>query len=305
VTVARAARGNSLTLDCGDFRSGTSSDTSACYDRAMDSRAAFACLGVMAVVLSSGPSASAAPAPAPAPAPAAIVVVHGLRGLVADVQVDSRLVLQGFAPARVTDPLSLAPGQHRIVVSRDSGGQTGPVVLNATVHLTAGSTTTAAVGLTAAGAPALFTYPPTSARPLADQGELVVRDIAAGPAVSVTQDVGVSQRVANGGEVSSPSHAGARQVQVQDAAGRMLLAPQTLSLPAGEVTTLYLTGSTSAGTLAWLVMSSPVGSPVIRVVPTGDGSVFGHQTGAGPGLLLAFAAAVGLSLRRRAASPGT
>ena len=59
---------------------------------------------------------------APAPASAAdsgdaqLTVVHGVRGLVADVRLDGELVLSGFAPERVTDPLPVPAGRHSLQV---------------------------------------------------------------------------------------------------------------------------------------------------------------------------------------------
>jgi len=258
--------------------------------------AAFVAAGSTAVVLTSA-------SPALAASTAQVVVVHGLRGLVADVQVDGKQVLQSFAPARVTDPLSLPPGKHRIVVFRDTNGQpAGTAVLDTTVSLPAG-TTTAAVGLTGAGSPSLFGYSDAASQPSPGRAELVVRNIAAGPTVSVGGTGGAAQPVPNGGQMQTSAAAGTAAVDVRAPNGQLLLPPQHLPLAAGEVTTLYLTGSQSAGTLAWLATSRPASSVGLRVVPTGDGSVFGERSHAASGQLPLLAAAVctaaGLGLWRR------
>ncbi len=257
---------------------------------------AFLAAGSTVVVLTSATPAFAA-------STAQVVVVHGLRGLVADVQVDGKQVLQSFAPARVTDPLSLPPGKHRIVVYRDTNGKpVGPAVLDTTVALPAG-TTTAAVGLTATGSPSLFGYPDATSLPAAGQAEFVVRNIAAGPAVSVSGTGGITQLVPNGGQMQTSAAPGRTTVEVRDPKGQLLMPTQNLPLAAGEVTTLYLTGSQSAETLAWLATSRPAVSTALRVVRTGDGSVFGQRTRAmsvsGPLLAAAACAAAALGVRRR------
>ncbi|MGH9271385.1 MAG: DUF4397 domain-containing protein, partial [Ilumatobacteraceae bacterium] len=53
-------------------------------------------------------------------APGTVRVVHGLRGLVADIYVDGALALPTFQPERSTDPLPLAAGDH--VVEIRTGG---------------------------------------------------------------------------------------------------------------------------------------------------------------------------------------
>lgn len=265
----------------------------------MRTYAALLAAATTAAVLTSAPPALAA-------STTQVVVVHGLRGLVADVQVDGKQVLQSFAPARVTDPLVLPVGKHHIVVSRDSNGQPGPAVLDTTVALPA-TLTTAAVGLSGTDNPSLFTYPDSTGQPAPGQSVLVVRNIAGGPSVSAKVSGAVAQPLPNGGQVSIGSSPGTTTVEVRDPKGQALLAPQSLPLAAGNITTLYLTGSQRAGTLAWLATSRPASTISLRVVPTGDGSVFGQPTRAISGELpllvgALFSAAVLALWRRRTAA---
>ena len=51
-------------------------------------------------------------------------VVHGLRGLVADIYLDGTLVLPTFQPERSTDPLPIPAGDHLIEIrDRRCGGR--------------------------------------------------------------------------------------------------------------------------------------------------------------------------------------
>ena len=43
-----------------------------------------------------------------------VTIVHGFRGLVADVYLDGTLILESFEPERATDPVQLAAGDHEL-----------------------------------------------------------------------------------------------------------------------------------------------------------------------------------------------
>src|ERR1700712_1900064 len=80
-----------------------------------------------------------------------ITLIHAVPGLVADVSVDGKEVLTGFTASRVTDPVTLSAGTHTVALKADNGPDTGKTVLTAKLDITAGTTSTAVVGLTPAG----------------------------------------------------------------------------------------------------------------------------------------------------------
>src|SRR3954453_13990548 len=55
-----------------------------------------------------------------------VTVVHGLRGVVADVYVDGALALPAFQPERVTDPIAVPAGPHRVEIRLAGAAPTDP-----------------------------------------------------------------------------------------------------------------------------------------------------------------------------------
>lgn len=257
-------------------------------------RVALVGLAVFAVV-STGSSAVAGP-----PTSGRVVIVHGVRGLVANVDVDGNRVLSGFQPERTTDPLTLPAGPHALVLRRANDPAAAPV-LQQQLTVRAGSVESAALGLTAAGRPALTVFDDRGSAVPVGRARLVVRHIAAGPAVQVTVDGRPMGAMIGPGsqQASVDLAAGSHPIAVTAANGAQVLAPQAVPLRAGRVTTLYLIGSVPSGTLTWLARISDTGD--LRGVPTGtDGLAADRGLPQRPMLallLIPFLAV--LSMRRR------
>src|SRR3954471_2267731 len=66
-----------------------------------------------------------------------VTVVHGLRGVVADVYVDGTLALPAFEPERVTDPIALPAGPHRVEIRLAGAAPTDPPAVTGDVDVTA------------------------------------------------------------------------------------------------------------------------------------------------------------------------
>ena len=113
------------------------------------------------------------------PVPGAITIVHGVRGLVADVYLDGTLILETFQPERTTAPVPIAPGSH-VVEVRVSGAPAGsPAALTWPVEVAPDDRISAVVHLDAAGAPTVTRYDDDVSQIPAGQSRVAVRHTAA------------------------------------------------------------------------------------------------------------------------------
>lgn len=214
---------------------------------------------------------AAFPQAAAAADPASVTVVHGLRGLVADVQVDGKIVLKGFAAERSTDPLPIPAGPHRIVVTstRDAAG---PPVIDTTIELAPGENRSLVAHLDGQGKPTLTSFRNDDAPIPAGQGRVVLRNTAAAPSVQMVVDgKPLGAAVAPGAATAVLLPAAAHTVAVMAPGGdSMLLGAQTVDVPAGSSTLLYLIGSSRDNSLGWLAQTFISGQTSATAgVPTG------------------------------------
>ena len=114
-----------------------------------------------------------------------VTVVHGVRGLVADVYVDGQRVLQAFQPERATQPVEVPAGPHQVEVRASGAAATGPPVLTGTVTIPAGGHVSAVVHLDANGAPVITTFDDNVTQVGPGTSRIVVRQVAATPPVDV------------------------------------------------------------------------------------------------------------------------
>jgi hypothetical protein len=205
------------------------------------------------------------------PSDATVTVLHGLPHFTADIYVNGKLVLDGFKPKSLTDPLPLAPGSYRLAIRPVGKPASSPPVLARTVSLQAGHDYTVAAHLTPAGNPALSVFDNSASNLPPGRSELVVRPLATAPAVTVEAN---GQTLLN--DVAAGSESGARvdpgrySVRVLSTNQRPLVAPEQLSVSEGKVYFLYVVGSQKDNSLALMVQS---------VASSGDPT--GVQTGSG------------------------
>ena len=206
------------------------------------------------------------------PAPAVVVLVHGVRGLVADVYLDGQLTLPSFQPERSTDPLSLPAGPHTVEVRAAGANASGDPLLRTVVTLIAGAHESAVVHLDANSQPVVTLFEDDVSVVAAGQSRIVVRHAAGTGPIDVSIDGRpTATALANGQQNVSVRPAGSRQLAVT-AGGVTLLPAQTIPIAEGAVTFVYLIGSQGSGTLAWTAVKlAGVQTPPARV-QTGDGS---------------------------------
>jgi len=234
-------------------------------------------------------------------------VVHGLRGLVADIYLDGTLVLPTFQPERSTDPLAIPAGDHVVDIRLAGAAATDTPLLTQTIAVPAGFLGSLIAHLDAAGNPTLTPYIDDLSAVPAGQARVVVRHAAAASDVAVLlDDQAAFAAVAPEGEASELVSAGDYQVSVTATAGGTPLAPpQSVQFADGTANFMYLIGSEADGTLGWAVVQVGDLQTAPAMIQTGDGSTIGGSAnGNGTTVLLAAAAVVtaagaGLTLRRR------
>ncbi len=221
-------------------------------------------MGVMvacgAVIIAAGmPAASAAAATGDnAATDGQVTIVHGVRGLLADVSVDGKAVLSSFSPERVTDPLALPAGRHTVQVRRH-GDTAGKPIVTGTLSVRAGAHLTVAVGLTTGGRPVMTAFRDDDLGNLvsaASGSAVVVRDVADAPKLRVTVGSAALAPVTSPGQVNTSVPPGSHAVSVRDAStGATLLPAAQVPTQARTVTALYLIGSTGDHSLDWLAQT--------------------------------------------------
>lgn len=234
-------------------------------------------------------------------ADARLTIVHGVRGLVANVRLDGKSVLTSFSPRRSAGPFTLSPGWHRIVVTA-TGSRTP--LLSVRVHLTPGEQVTGALGLNSAGKPHLYAYPDTLKRAVASPATLVMRDVADASRLHAMVDGKDDGVIGDGRQLVHAVAVGKHTVSlVNPATGKMAVSPQRVPVTAGAVTALYLIGSAAKADLGWVATRIRPADASPSAVQTGNS---GLAAPAGPpwrGLAMVLAGVVGVSaslfLRRR------
>jgi hypothetical protein len=129
--------------------------------------------------------ASALPASA-ATGDATLTVLHAVPKVTVDVYLDGKRAINDFKPGTMAGPLAIPAGAHKIAITAGNAADASkPIIGPISVDLAAGGNYTAVAHDKTDGSPTatLFTND-TSAIP-AGQGRLIVRHVAAAPAVDV------------------------------------------------------------------------------------------------------------------------
>ena len=257
-------------------------------------------------------AAAALPASAATSGTASLAVLHGVPDLTVDVWVDGTRTLDDFTPGTLAGPLDLPAGAHTVVITAaDAADVSQPAIGPVDLTLDAGGSYTAVAHLDPAGAPTATLFTNDLSAVPAGQGRLVVRHVAAAPAVDVLAGgTPVITNLSNPDEQSLTVPAGTVSAAVA-AAGTTtpVLGPTDLDVAEGADTIVYAWGSLEAGNLALAVQtisglhSAPGGVPTGELgLAADDGTPLPWVLGA----LLVAAAAVLASVRparRRATAP--
>jgi len=230
-------------------------------------------LGLAALALTA-PVVLLAAAPAQAADNASLTVVHGVRGLVADVKMDGKLVLSGFAPERVTDALSVTPGRHRVQAWPSGASTKTTPVVDEVITLRSGQVATAAIGLDEDGDADITLYDDEALLPDAGDTALVVRGLAeADPVRVLAGDRTLAPSLTSSEQGVTQVEPGSYSVSALAADGGDTLVPsQDVPVAAGRAVVLYLVGSQSESTLGWVAQTiRPAAASAPTRVDTGVG----------------------------------
>jgi Domain of unknown function (DUF4397) len=224
-------------------------------------------------------------------------VVHGLRGVVADVYIDGTLALPAFQPERVTDPIQVPAGPHRVEIRVAGAASTDPPAVTGDVEVTADARQSIVAHLDSAGNPAITAYLDDSTPVPAGEARAIVRHTAAAPPVDVAFDnTVVAPALTEPGSDTADVPAASYQVSVWSPGTRSpIVAAQTANLAEGAATVMYLIGSAQAGTLSWIAEQLPdLATPPSRI-QTGD-SGLAADPAPGHGTLVPVIGGVGLAV---------
>ncbi len=209
--------------------------------------------------------------------PGSVRVVHGLRGLVADVYLDGTLVLPTFQPERSTDPLPIPAGVHLVEIRNAGAAMTDTPLLTQNVTVPAGFVGSLVAHLNGSGQPTLTAFADDLTAVPAGDSRVVVRHAAAAEQVNVLlNDEPRFTAVAPQTEAGDVLGAGDYELAVTPATGGAPIAsPQAVQYPDGTANFMYLIGSQADGTLGWAAVQVGQLQTAPLVIQTGDGSTGG------------------------------
>lgn len=260
------------------------------------------------LTLAAGTAAAAVPARA-ATGDATVTVVHGIPDTPVDVYANGGKVLSDFTFKTVTSPLKLPAGSYTVDLRKAGSPATSKPVLSAAEQVTAGENATLVAALTAAGTPELVAFANDTSAAGSGDGRLVVRHVAAAPAVDVY--AGASKAVSglvNGKQAALSVPAGTVAAKVTLAGqAAAVLGPLNVPVTAGMGTVVYAIGSASGKTLTAVTQQYPLGGAPSGAQAGSGGLGADAATPAWPfaliggaGLVLIGAGAAGIARRRAA-----
>ncbi|MFC5143017.1 DUF4397 domain-containing protein [Actinomycetospora rhizophila] len=201
-----------------------------------------------------------------------VYVVHGIPDTPVDVYVDGERALDDFAPGTVQGPLDLPAGPHEVeVFPADAADSSGQALLSAQAEVPAGGDVTLAAHLSAQGQPTISPLVNEVGEVPAGQARVVVRHLAAAPAVDVLAGGrAVVSGLTNPDQEALEVPAGTVSAAVA-AAGttQPVIGPADLSLEEGTTTFVHAVGSLDQDSLELVTFTVSGGDSAPHGVPSG------------------------------------
>jgi hypothetical protein len=199
---------------------------------------------------------------------ASVTLVHGVRGLLADVVVDGKTVLKGFAYERASAPLALPAGTHRVEVYQ-AGQPHTTALLDVKLTVKGGQILTAAVGFDSAGAPKVYVFDNSLTAAAHSASSIVVRNVSQGAAPEVLVDgKAIKGSLSAGAETIDPVHPGNHTVGLK-VGGAWLLTNQPVQAASGRAMVVYIVGRQSAKSVALVADSVTPSTSAAGAVDSG------------------------------------
>lgn len=265
----------------------------------------FLASAVLATLLAFGGVLAGAGAANAATGVARVTLVHGIKGLVADVALDHKVVLSGFKFQHVTGVLEIPAGKHRIQIFK-AGTKTNPQ-LDVPVTLKAGQDLTAVAALGPGDKPKAFIFDNHLPGAFSGPRAAVLRNAAAAGPVTLHVGGKAETRVADGKQGTYRVSAGSHRLRVTDTSGKTVGSSFHAAVPAGRMLSVFVVGGSDAGNLFVVTAQQrPAGGTVHRVGTGGQPPMPGSALGLAALVLLATGIAVSAAAfvrRSRATAP--
>jgi Domain of unknown function (DUF4397) len=234
---------------------------------------------------------------------ATVTFVHGIRGMLADVYLDDELILEGFAPERATEPMSMAGGSHRIDLRMADAPANSKPAVTKKFKVPATGKLTAIAHWTGVDDCIITVYDETGDAVAAGSGRLIARHAAATDDVRLTVDEQpVNRTLAPAKELKDSVQPGTYSLAVKDATSNTtLVSGSQVPVPEGEARVVYLVGTAKDDSLSLLTQTVDGLESDPKGVPTGNSGLAADR-GLQPlpiAALVFVAAATLLVLRRR------
>ena len=232
---------------------------------------ALTAIGAAGALAATGIATSATASAAPKPKKATVSVLHAIpagKGAdVVDIYADRTLIVDDAKPGQLTR-LRVRAGTYDIGVYADGQGPgSGVAVLSApNTVVRAGANVTVTANLTASGSPALNVFANDTSPVGQGDGRLIVRHIAAGPAVDVrvNGDV-VIEDLVNPQQKALEVPGGQYSAEVLMANSSVVdIGPATVKVTPNRVTIVYAWGSSADGSLTLAIQSVKAKTPPRR-----------------------------------------
>lgn len=240
---------------------------------------------------------------------AGIQLVHGVPGVPVDLYVDGAALVPNFTPGSIAGPVELTAGSHQVDLYATTDSPSAAAADRSDEPLVSGSVTagtdpaTIVAHLDADGTPVLSTFADDVSKLGPGKGRLVLRHLAAAPAVDLAIDGEpvAGGAVEPGGSYSAALAAGSHDIVATDADGTVVQ-EASLTIGDGEMATVSVIGSVDSG-LELVVQRITGLSSAPSDVPTGTGGLLDVEDRTGMYLLAVLAGlmavAGGLVLNRR------
>ena len=212
-----------------------------------------------AALLTVGLAAPAQAAPVHHPAPTTkLSVLHAVPKVPVDVYLNHKRVLNDFKPGTLAGPLTVKAGTYTVrITAATAKNDKHPVIGPVKIKLHAHRNYTVAAHLTAAGKPTATLYLNTLKKTPKGDGRLIVRHIAAAPAVDVFANGKASMKnLRNPKQSKANVPAGTYSIAVALAGTTQpVLGPVDLKVKKHTDTIVYAWGSAADKTLALAVQT--------------------------------------------------